>query len=155
MTEQPPHEPPPPHGPPPGYPPPGQQPGNPWQGQPPYGQGAPAPGYGPPPGYPQPGWVPPPQAYGYPPDAGAPYGRDAYGRPLSDKSKLVAGLLQILLGGLGIGRFYTGDTGLAVGQLLVTLFTCGIGGVWGVVDGILILVKDDWTDARGLYLRAG
>ena len=146
MTEQPPPDP----TPPPGYPPYGPPP--------PYGQGgyaAPPPPYGQPPGYPPQGWVPPPQAYGYPPDAGAPYGRDAYGRPLSDKSKLVAGLLQILLGGLGIGRFYTGDTGLAVGQLLVTLFTCGIGGIWGVVDGILILVKDDWTDARGLYLRAG
>lgn len=114
----------------------------------------PAPGYPPPPAFP-PGGYNPQAVYGYPPDAGAPFGRDMYGRPLSDKSKLVAGLLQILLGGLGIGRFYTGDTGLAVGQLLVTLFTCGLGGIWGLVDGILILVKDDWTDARGLYLRAG
>lgn len=86
----------------------------------------------------------------YPPDAGAPYGRDPYGRPLSDKSKLVAGLLQIFLGTLGIGRFYTGHVGIAVAQLL----TCGGLGVWALVDGILFLVKDDGTDAKGFLLRA-
>ena len=95
----------------------------------------------------------PPGAYGgpaaYPPDQGAPYGRDQWGRPLSDKSKLVAGLLQIFLGSFGVGRFYTGHTGMA----LAMLFTCGGLGVWALVDGILLLVKNDWTDARGLYLR--
>jgi hypothetical protein len=43
-----------------------------------------------------------------PPYGGARYQVDANGRPLSDKSKLVAGLLQIFLGGFGIGRFYLG-----------------------------------------------
>ena len=77
---------------------------------------------------------------------------DQFGRPLSDKSKMVAGLLGILLGGLGVGRFYTGHTGLGVAQLLVTLFTCGVGGLWGVIDGILILVNGG-TDAQGRVLR--
>ena len=36
---------------------------------------------------------------------------------------------------------------------LSMLFTCGGLGVWALVDGILLLVKNDWTDARGLYLR--
>lgn len=71
---------------------------------------------------------------------------------LSDKSKLVAGLLQIFLGGFGIGRFYLGYTGLGVAQLLVTIFTCGLGGIWGFIDGILILVKGG-TDAQGRPLR--
>jgi len=112
----------------------------------------PPPGYvPPPPGYPA---APPPGSYGgpsaYPPDAGAPYGRDAYGRPLSNKSKLVAGLLQIFIGSLGIGRFYTGHIGMGIAQL----FTCGGLGVWALIDGILFLVKDDRTDAKGLLLRA-
>ena len=69
----------------------------------------------------------------------APYGIDpATGVAFSDKSKLVAGLLQILLP-LGIGRMYMGHTGLGVVQLLVTLFTCGIGSVWPFIDGIVIL----------------
>ena len=121
---------------------------------PPPGYGAPPPGYAAPPaGY----AAPPPGAYGgpsaYPPDAAAPFGRDQYGRPLSDKSKLVAGLLQIFLGGLGIGRFYTGHTKTAIWMIVATVLTCGVASLWGLIDGILILVKNDWTDARGLYLR--
>lgn len=72
------------------------------------------------------------------------------GQPYSDKSKLVAGLLQIFLGGLGIGRFYTGHVGMAVAQLL----TCGGLGIWALIDGILFLVKDDRTDKQGRVLRA-
>ncbi len=72
------------------------------------------------------------------------------GQQYSDKSKLVAGLLQIFLGGLGIGRFYTGHTGMAIAQLL----TCGGLGVWALIDGILFLVKDDRTDKAGRVLRA-
>jgi len=114
-----------------------------------YGQGYPPPppgAYPPPPGYPPPGY--PPAGY----DAAAPYGRDRFGRPLSNKSKLVAGLLQILLmfvGIGGIGRFYTGQVGLGIAQLL----TCGGLGIWNLVDGILLLVKDDWTDGKGRYFR--
>jgi TM2 domain-containing membrane protein YozV len=70
----------------------------------------------------------------------------------SDKSKLVAGLLGIFLGGFGAGRFYTGHTGLAVGQLLVSIFTCFIGSIWGFIDGIMILVNGG-TDAQGRPLR--
>ncbi len=49
---------------------------------------------------------PPPPAPMPPPYGGVRYELDAYGQPLSDKSRLVAGLLQLFLGGLGIGRFY-------------------------------------------------
>jgi TM2 domain-containing membrane protein YozV len=77
---------------------------------------------------------------------------DALGRPLSDKSKVVAGILGIALGGFGAGRFYTGHTGTAVAQLLVTIFTCGLGHFWGLIDGIMILVNGG-TDAQGRVLR--
>jgi TM2 domain-containing membrane protein YozV len=80
------------------------------------------------------------------------YGVDAYGRPLSDKSKLVAGLLQILLGSLGIGRFYLGYTTIGVLQIVVTFVTCGIGSIWGLIDGILILIGNV-PDAQGRTLR--
>lgn len=74
------------------------------------------------------------------------------GQPLSDKSKLVAGLLGILLGAFGAGRFYTGHTGIAIGQIAATWLTCGLGGLWPIIDGILILVKGG-TDAQGRVLR--
>jgi TM2 domain-containing membrane protein YozV len=125
----------------------GQQPGYPQQ-QPGYPQQQP--------GYPQQGGYPPQQG-GYAPvptgPHGSPYGVDPVtGEPLSDKTKMVAGLLQILLGGFGAGRFYTGHTGLAVGQIAATWLTCGIGGIWPLVDGIMILVNGG-TDAQGRKLR--
>lgn len=92
-----------------------------------------------------------PGAYpgGYPPAA---YGVDAYGRPLSDKSKLTAGLLGIFLGGFGVGRFYLGYTNIGVLQLVVSLLTCGMGSIWGLIDGIMILVGNV-PDAQGRTLR--
>jgi hypothetical protein len=82
-------------------------------------------------------------------DPSAPYGYDPYGRPYSHKSKVVAGLLNILLG-LGIGRLYAGHIGIGLAQL----FTCGGLWVWSFVDGILFLTSNDRTDAEGRPLRS-
>jgi TM2 domain-containing membrane protein YozV len=105
------------------------------------------------PGYEQPGYGHQPGYYypqGYP---AAPYGvHPLTGIPYSDKSKIVAGLLQVLLP-LGIGRMYMGHTGIGVAQLLVTIFTCGVGALWPFVDGIIILVNDT-KDADGRMLRS-
>lgn len=144
-----------------GYPGAGSQPGQPGYGQPGYGQpgpgpqspgyGQPGPGYGQPgPAYgqPGPGYAQPP--YGFtPPDPYAPYGYDPYGRPYSDKSKIVAGILQLTLGTLGVGRFYKGDVGIGIAQL----FTCGGFGIWALIDGILLLTGDSHTDSQGRILR--
>jgi TM2 domain-containing membrane protein YozV len=123
---------------------------------PPYGappQAAPPPAYGAPPGAPPQGYgapPPPPGAYGqpYPGYAVAPYDPQA-------KSKLAAGLLGIFLGGFGVHRFYLGYTKIGVIQLIVTIFTCGIGSIWGFVEGILYLVGSNGytTDATGRPLR--
>jgi TM2 domain-containing membrane protein YozV len=108
-------------------------------------------------GYEQPG-APPPPGYGQPAYAGGPYPTypathdPATGLPYSDKSRVVAGVLQIVLGGFGAGRFYTGHTGMAIAQIAVTWLTCGIGHIWPLIDGIMILAQGD-TDSRGLPLR--
>lgn len=105
---------------------------------------------------PNPGYNPDPSGspYGGSPDpSGAPYGVDpATGLPLSDKSKMTAGLLGIFLGSFGVGRFYTGHTGLAIGMIAATWLTCGIGALWPIIDGIMILVNGG-TDAQGRRLR--
>ncbi|WP_141665792.1 TM2 domain-containing protein, partial [Streptomyces prasinus] len=67
----------------------------------------------------------------------------------SDKSKIVAGLLQLFLGSFGIGRFYTGSVGIGIAQLL----TCGGLGFWALIDGVMYLVSNDRTDAQGRILR--
>lgn len=82
----------------------------------------------------------------------------AYGHSQS-KSKIVAGLLGIFLGALGIHRFYLGFTKIAVIQLVLTLvlgaFGLGIVGLWGVIEGIMILAGSAHfrADARGVRLR--
>ena len=69
------------------------------------------------------------------------------------KDKLVAGILGIIVGGLGIHRFYLGFVGIGIAQIIVTLITLGLGGIWGFIEGILILVQDDWVDAQGRPLK--
>ena len=145
--------------------------------EPPFGgaEGTPPPyfppPYYPPPGpftpgqFPQPGQFPPPMPPGYYPDPAAPFGRHPVtGEPLSNKSKVVAGLLQLLglVGILGIGRIYLGNTGLGIAQLisglLIGVLTCGIGfivpAIWGLVDAVLIF-SDKVRDAQGRPLRDG
>ena len=68
------------------------------------------------------------------------------------KSKLVAGLLGILLGGLGIHNFYLGYTSKAVIDIVLSLF-CGIGAIWGLIEGIMILTGNIAVDANGVPLK--
>jgi TM2 domain-containing membrane protein YozV len=116
-----------------------------WQQQPPPAWQQPPPGYQQPPAYGQ-------QPYGQPQG----YGQPAYG--MADpqaKSKLAAGLLGIFLGTFGVHRFYLGFTKIGVIQLIVSLVTCGLGGIWGFIEGILYLVGANGytTDADGRPLR--
>ncbi len=140
---------------PPGGPPPGGGgPGGGGWGPPP---GAPPGGYGPPPGGGG-GWGPPTGGgYGPPPGAivrEAPYGiHPVTGQPYSDKSKVVAGILQLVMP-FGIGRFYTGHTTLGILQAVVTFGTCGIGCLWPFIDGIMML-QGNVTDSDGRPLRNG
>ena len=69
------------------------------------------------------------------------------------KSKMAAGLLGIFLGAWGVHRFYLGHVGIGIAQIAVTLCTCGIGGVWGLIEGILVLTGSINTDAEGRPLR--
>jgi TM2 domain-containing membrane protein YozV len=75
------------------------------------------------------------------------------------KSKLVAGLLAIFVGSLGIHNFYLGYTNRGVLQLLLStvgsLVIIGpiIAGVWGLIEGIQILIGEINVDANGKPLR--
>ena len=170
MTEQPfggPGETPPPYYPPPNYPPPHQS-AQPGQFPGPYPPGLYPPPLYPPGQYPPPGLYPPPlyPPGQYPPagfDPAAPFGRHPLtGEPFSDKSKVVAGLLQLLglVGVVGIGRIYLGYTTLGITQLIggvvLGIVTCGIGFIvpviWGIIDATLILT-DKVRDPAGRPLR--
>jgi TM2 domain-containing membrane protein YozV len=57
------------------------------------------------------------------------------------KKKIVAGILGILLGGLGIHKFHLGYTREGVIQLILG-FLC-IGSSIGVIEGIIYLTQSD------------
>lgn len=62
------------------------------------------------------------------------------------KNWLVALLLSIFLGTLGIDRFYLGHTGLGIAKLLLSWATFGI---WQFVDIILIAIRS--VNSEGFY----
>ncbi len=98
---------------------------------------------------------PPPPAPGPitapPPAPVAPAVASAVAR--SDRSRLAAGILGVILGWAGVHRFYLGHVGIGILQLIVTMLTLGIGGLWGFIEGIIILADGSFKDAEGKPLR--
>ncbi len=58
-----------------------------------------------------------------------------------DERKLAAGLLAILLGGLGIHKFYLGDTGKGI--LYLCFCWTGIPSIIGIIEGVIFLTQSD------------
>jgi TM2 domain-containing membrane protein YozV len=67
--------------------------------------------------------------------------------PVGEKSFLVTWLLALLLGVLGVDRFYLGKVGTGI----LKLVTFGGLGVWALIDLILVLTNTT-RDAKGLAL---
>ena len=58
-----------------------------------------------------------------------------------NKDRTAAGILGILLGGLGIHHFYLGSVASGVALIVATFVTCGIlGSIIGLIEGIMILM---------------
>lgn len=68
------------------------------------------------------------------------------------EKKLVAGILGIVLGGLGVHKFYLGYTKEGIIQLVATFFTLGFASLIGFIEGIIYLVKDD-KDFDDTYVK--
>lgn len=65
------------------------------------------------------------------------------------KSRILAGLLQIFLCFIGAGRFYLGYTAIALLQIFTVFITSGLGIIWPITDGIMIILGSVQTDANG------
>ncbi|MCB0919333.1 MAG: TM2 domain-containing protein, partial [Actinobacteria bacterium] len=52
-------------------------------------------------------------------------------------------VLGILLGGFGIHRFYLDDAQGGILRIVITVFTCGLGSIIGLIEGIIYLTKSD------------
>ena len=70
------------------------------------------------------------------------------------KSRVVAGVLGILLGTLGIHKFYLGyvRTGIIHVVLTVLIITAPISSIVGLIEGILYLTKTD-EDFQNTYVE--
>ena len=71
----------------------------------------------------------------------------------AQKSKVAAGVLGILLGGLGIHKFYLGKVGAGIIYLL--LCWTYIPAIIGLIEGIIYLTQDDRTFAAKLEANRG
>jgi len=72
---------------------------------------------------------------------------------VSDKNGIVVLLLCLLLGPLGIHRFFVGKIGTGVLMIILTFVTVGFaGGIWALVDLIMIIVGS-FTDSDGKKIK--
>jgi TM2 domain-containing membrane protein YozV len=67
---------------------------------------------------------------------------------MAEKSKVVYGVLAILLGALGIHKFYVGDTKngiihLAIFLCLIWVGLGAISSILGIISGIMALLMED------------
>lgn len=69
------------------------------------------------------------------------------------KNKIVAGVLAILLGGIGIHKFYLGKIGLGVVYLLFCW--TGIPAIIGLIEGIMYLCSNDENFQLKNHVRLG
>jgi TM2 domain-containing membrane protein YozV len=68
-----------------------------------------------------------------------------------EKSKVVAGILGIVLGGFGAHRFYLGD--MTGGIIRLALSLCfGLGALVGLIEGIIYITKSD-EDFKKIYVE--
>ena len=67
----------------------------------------------------------------------------------SQKSFVTTLILCVLLGGLGVHRFYVGKIGTGILMLL----TLGGLGIWTLIDLIVIAVQN-FKDSEGLVIKA-
>lgn len=73
------------------------------------------------------------------PPAPAPTG----GKPAGAEKKLLAGILGIVIGWAGIHKFILGYNKEGIIQLVLSVVTCGLAGLIGLIEGIIYLTKSD------------
>lgn len=60
-----------------------------------------------------------------------------------ENKKVLAGVLALLLGTLGVHKFILGYNKEGIIQLIATFVTCGIAGIIPFIEGIIYLTKTD------------
>jgi TM2 domain-containing membrane protein YozV len=76
------------------------------------------------------------------------------GQKISHKNKLIAILLAVFLGAIGIHRFYAGKvgTGILIVLLTATVYLAPISVIWAIVD-IILLIDNKFTDSNEKIIK--
>ena len=85
----------------------------------------------------------PPPSSGYQPMQGVNPGAMTDWKAMGADKKITAGILGILVGGFGVHKFVLGYTTEGIITLVITLVTCGVGHIIGLIEGIIYLTKSD------------
>lgn len=76
-------------------------------------------------------------------NAASDFAKDANEALGGENKKLVAGLLAIFIGSLGIHKFILGYKKEGIIQLIASFVTCGIATIIPFIEGIIYLTKSD------------
>ncbi|RLJ65567.1 TM2 domain-containing protein [Lacinutrix venerupis] len=68
--------------------------------------------------------------------------KEAFGGDTENK-KMIAGILAIVIGSLGVHKFILGYNKEGIIQIIATIVTCGIAGIIPFIEGIIYLTKTD------------
>jgi len=61
-----------------------------------------------------------------------------------ENKKILAGVLAIFLGWLGVHKFFLGHTKEGIIHIIITIVSCGsAGSIIGIIEGIIYLLKTD------------
>jgi TM2 domain-containing membrane protein YozV len=63
--------------------------------------------------------------------------------PAQESKRILCGILGILLGAWGVHRFILGDATGGILRIVISIVTCGLGGLIGLIEGIIYLTKSD------------
>jgi TM2 domain-containing membrane protein YozV len=76
----------------------------------------------------------------------------ANGGIMASGKRVPAGILAIFLGVFGVHKFYLGYTKEGIIQIVITLVTCGMAGILGLIEGIIYLTKSE-EDFDKIYVE--
>lgn len=69
--------------------------------------------------------------------------KETFDNSNGENKKILAGVLALLLGTLGVHKFILGYNKEGIIQLIATFITCGIAGIIPFIEGIIYLTKTD------------
>ncbi|KJD33857.1 hypothetical protein PK35_03680 [Tamlana nanhaiensis] len=69
--------------------------------------------------------------------------KETFNEVTGENKKVLAGVLAIVIGSLGIHKFILGYNKEGIIQIVLTFVTCGLAGIVPFIEGIIYLTKSD------------